>query len=66
MKRLSPQAAETKIVEMKDFTYRLPKDLGNAFKLWCQINGLTAQKKLQELMHEFMNGKEIVIRYGSD
>lgn len=58
--------AQTEIVEMKDFTYRLPKKLGNAFKLWCQTNGDTAQSKLSELLSEYMDGKEIVIRYSAD
>ena len=60
------QSTESGIVEMKDFTYRLPKALGNAFKLWCETNGMMAQQQLQALMHEFMDGKEIVIRYGAD
>lgn len=58
--------AQPAIVEMKDFTYRLPKKLGNAFKLWCQTNGDTAQSKLNDLLSDYMDGKEIIIRYSAD
>jgi len=62
---LSGGGSESEVVELKDFTYRLPKDLGNTFKLWCQTNGFTAQNQLKELMTDFMDGKEIVIRYNA-
>jgi len=43
----------------KLFAYKLPVSLGVKFKLYCHARGKTAEETLQELLTEYLRGKNI-------
>jgi hypothetical protein len=47
--------------QVKTFSYRLPARLGLKFKLWCQLQGITAEKQLTEVLEDFLRDKQVVI-----
>ena len=46
---------------IKTFSYRLPARLGLKFKLWCQLQGTTAEKQLARILEEFLSDKQVII-----
>jgi len=54
-----PSATTAPVEAPKTFSYRLPPRLGLKFKMWCQMEGTTAEKKLSEILSEFLSDKEV-------
>lgn len=44
---------------VKTFSYRLPARLGLKFKLWCQLQGVTAERTLAGILEDFLRDKEV-------
>lgn len=44
---------------IKLFGYKLPENLGRAFKLYCHARNKTASEVLEQLLQEFLSGKKI-------
>jgi len=45
--------------QVKLFGYKLPENLGRAFKLYCHARNKTASEVLEHLLQDFLNGKKI-------
>lgn len=44
---------------VKLFGYKLPENLGKAFKIYCHARNKTASEVLEELLQDFLKGKKI-------
>ncbi len=45
--------------QVKLFGYKLPENLGRAFKLYCHARNKTASEVIEQLLQDFLNGKKI-------
>jgi len=44
---------------VKLFGYKLPENLGKAFKIYCHARNKTASEVLEEMLQDFLRGKKI-------
>ena len=44
---------------VKLFGYKLPENLGRAFKLYCHARDKTASEVMEQLLQDFLSGKKI-------
>ena len=44
---------------VKLFGYKLPENLGKAFKIYCHARNKTASEVLEGMLQEFLQGKKI-------
>ncbi len=45
--------------QVKLFGYKLPENLGKAFKIYCHARNKTASEVLEEMLQDFLRGKKI-------
>jgi len=45
--------------QIKLFGYKLPENLGKAFKLYCHARNKTASEVLEQMLKDFLKGKRI-------
>lgn len=44
---------------IKLFGYKLPENLGRAFKLYCHARDKTASEVMENILQDFLKGKQI-------